>query len=41
MRISESDRMGAALPDDIVKQHEWTEEVVKAAAGNVGNGRNH
>jgi hypothetical protein len=39
MRIYESDRLGAALPDDIVKQHEWTEEVVKAAAENVGNGK--
>jgi hypothetical protein len=39
IRIYESDRMEAALPDDIVKQHEWTEEVVKAAAENVGNGK--
>ena len=39
MRICESDRMRAALPDNIVKQHEWTEEVVKAAAENVGNGK--
>ena len=38
-RIDESDRMGAVLPDDIVKQHEWTEEVVKAAAEKVGNGK--
>ena len=39
LRIYESDGMGAALPDDIVKQHEWTEEVVKAAAENVGKGK--
>ena len=38
LRIYESDGMGAALPDDIVQQHEWTEEV-KVAAENVGNGK--
>jgi hypothetical protein len=41
MRIYESDRMGAALPDDIIKQHEWNEEVVKAPQKMWGMARNH
>ena len=36
MRIDESDGMGAVLPDDIVKQHEWTEEVVKSSRRKCG-----